>query len=298
MSKTGGGRGTNQYAIKGVSKARTGALGGQSRGRRPEPPGSVLGRTFSALDPNDIELTQFGHHDLADVPRETTEEVCERYVFRRALHIHETASLEGNTFTLPEVVTLLEERTIEGEKLSHDAIEIINIAEATYLVEDAVKRGKSRLLERGFSDDINRAVMTNLSLDPGVRRPASRINSATGNGATVNVMGDTFYGYRIDELSEVADVIDERLSTLKHPITRALNYAAFASYAQFYLDGNKRTARFVMDAELMSHGYNGIAVPYSRKNEYSDALAEMFRTGRLASYTHFLLDCAKQSTAR
>lgn len=82
----------------------------------------------------------------------------------------------------------------------------------------------------------------------------------------------------------------ERINRIEHPVVRGATWAAFATYQQFYLDGNKRTARNVMNATLLSHGYDAIVVPHRLKAEYADALVESYRTGNLDAHIGFLLD--------
>jgi Fic family protein len=81
----------------------------------------------------------------------------------------------------------------------------------------------------------------------------------------------------------------KRIEQLDHPIVRGATWAAFATYAQFYLDGNKRTGRYVMNAVLMSHGYDAILIPASLKSQYEDVLVESYRSGDLTPHIDFLL---------
>lgn len=112
----------------------------------------------------------------------------------------------------------------------------------------------------------------------------------------VDVQNDIFMGYRRDELAEVSEMMHEQISSIEHPVTRAINYAAFSSYAQYYFDGNKRTARHMMDGELMAFGYDAVPIPYSKVQQYTHALAAMFRTGELRPYARFLLSCLVHQT--
>lgn len=66
-------------------------------------------------------------------------------------------------------------------------------------------------------------------------------------------------------------------------------WAAFATYQQFYLDGNKRTGRYGMNAVLMSHGFDAILIPEHLKAQYEDVLVKSYRTGDLMPHIDFLL---------
>ena len=57
---------------------------------------------------------------------------------------------------------------------------------------------------------------------------------------------------------------DERLA--------ALIYFTAAIRAQFYFDGNKRTARMMASGLLMKHGYEALYIPFERRLEYNRRL--------------------------
>jgi Fic family protein len=81
----------------------------------------------------------------------------------------------------------------------------------------------------------------------------------------------------------------ERLEPIQHPVVRAVTVAAFATYHQFYRDGNKRVGRYAMNAALMAHGFDAILVPQTDKETYAEALLGMYRSGRAEPYTSYLL---------
>jgi len=78
------------------------------------------------------------------------------------------------------------------------------------------------------------------------------------------------------------------MSTVSHPVAHACLWAAYATYNQFYFDGNKRTARHTMNALLLSRGFDSIVVPASAKTSYEDHLIEAFKTGDLTAQARFL----------
>ena len=50
---------------------------------------------------------------------------------------------------------------------------------------------------------------------------------------------------------------------------QAVAYFLFAAFQRFYYDGNKRTGRYMMNGDLMSHGIDTISVPAARKQEFN-----------------------------
>lgn len=301
MSKTGGGRGTNQHRVKGRSVAQPGSA--RSRyGSGPARADVDLGRlpaeevsqSFTAVPMQDVVLLEPGGADLARFSPTSPERALARYVDRRADYAYSSAYLEGNTFTLPEVYTLLD-GVVPGGKERDDVDQVLALTTASEELVDQVQTGTFHL-DLETSDRLNGLLARHEAIDAGTRRSRSRINS-DGRGAVVNVLGDEFTGYTKQQLHEAEPVLLERTERIGHPVLRAVNYASLATYMQMYLDGNKRTARYMADGELMNHGFDAIAIPARRRDEYHQSLAAMFRSGDTSPYALFLLDVAARGDA-
>jgi Fic family protein len=233
------------------------------------------------LDPADAALSRFRAGSVA--------RAVGRYAHRRADVAFSSAYLEGNTFTLPEVYTLLDGVVPDG-KSRDDVLQVLDLADASRTLLSHVEAGQFSLRPE-TADELNGIIAAHEALDAGIRRIHSSINS-DGRGATVNVQGEMFVGLDKTNLARAEVVMAERIGAIDHPVLRAAGYAAFATYLQMYMDGNKRTARYMMDGELMAHGFDAVAIPAARRTEYQDALARMFRTGDTSPYALFLLDVA------
>jgi hypothetical protein len=179
-----------------------------------------------------------------------------RHRFRAHLPelIWNTAALEGNNFTLPEVKTLLEGVTVGGKKLE-DEWQIIALSEAYNRLDEMVGTGRFSL-SKDVSDELHRLVARHEAIESGSFRGEGRVQ---GGGT------------------------DAR--------RRALIYFASATRRQFYFDGNKRTARLMMTGELMSNGYDLVSVPYSRKLEFNNALDILFDRDDATELLRFLSTC-------
>lgn len=66
---------------------------------------------------------------------------------------------------------------------------------------------------------------------------------------------------------------------LGDPFEQAMAYCCFATRAQFYFDGNKRTSRNMMNGHLMINGMRTISIPAAARAEYDHALDRLFRDG-------------------
>jgi len=129
-------------------------------------------------------------------------------------------------------------------------------------------------------------VARNEALEAGLFRGEGRFSG----GGTVNVQGETFRALPGDAtLMGVFEEGVQDIERIQHPLARAVTYAAFAAYHQFYFDGNKRTGRFVMNTILMSHGFDAIMTPARLREEYNRSLAQMYLTDNLTPHMRFLV---------
>ncbi len=188
-----------------------------------------------------------------------------RHRFRAHLPelIWNTAALEGNTFTLPEVKTLLEGVTVGGKKLA-DEQQVIALSQAYNRLDEMVGAGWFEL-SKEVSDELHRLVARHEAIETG--------------------------SFRGESLRERFTSLVDYLKTVSDPRRRALIYFASATRRQFYFDGNKRTARLMMTGELMSRGYDIVSVPYSRKLEFNNALDVLFDRDDATELLRFLSTC-------
>lgn len=211
--------------------------------------------------------------------------------FRAALPdiVWNTAALEGNTITLPEVRTLLDGTTVAGRPIE-DQNQVIALGEAYSLLGDLVASGRFRL-DKATADRLHGIVARHEAIEAG----GFRGEGTVGGGGNVRLSsGGVVAGVPQEELPSRWDALMDYLAdpAMAEPRLRALVYNAAATRAQFYFDGNKRTARLMMAGELMSHGYDSVHVPRSRLLEYNLALDELFATDDATELMRFTASCA------
>lgn len=215
-----------------------------------------------------------------------------RHRFRAQLPelIWNTAALEGNNFTLPEVRTLLEGVTVGGKRLA-DEQQIIALSDAYRRLDEMVGSG-SFSLDKPVADELHSLVARHEAIESGHFRGEGKV---TGGGSvrlsSGGVVRGTDHGEGGDALRRhYANMLDG-LSEIDDARTRALVYFASAVRRQFYFDGNKRAARLMMSGELMSNGFDVVSVPYARQLEFNEALDEMFTTNDATPLLGFLATC-------
>lgn len=267
--------GSDQYVKRPALQSKK-ADGHSQRPTSPQRTGRVV------WDRNKLELGFISHS--------TTERELFRFVKALPEFIWNAAALEGNTYTLPQIVTLLDGVTIEGKRID-EAIQILDLNEALSTMVEKVRSGTFSL-DRKTSNEIHGIVARNEALDSGmfrgegVVRGGGAVQLSTGTSVTGDEHGPEGSAL-LDQWSELAAA----LSNLDDPRERAVGYFASAARSQFYFDGNKRTARVMMAGELMTHGHEGIGVPYSRLGGFNQALDELFQTDEATNLINFVASC-------
>lgn len=266
---------------------------GEFSPRRGTPPegGTLPTRQYHAVAPEELRLTPLCERDLAVFSVGSIPRALARFRARLAFQVHGDAALEDSTFTLPQVEELLV-GTIPDGKSHKEVFQVLGLARGSAQLGELVASGAFRL-NWDTADLIHRDVAAAEVIEPGVRRHRSTMLNYTGPAA-VNVEGDLFLGYPLDDADHAEEVLLRRVRALHHPAQRALNFAAIGAYGQFYSDGNKRTARYLMNGELLAHGIDAIEVPQRRKRDYEGALAQMYRTGDTGPYVEFLMSVARE----
>ena len=84
----------------------------------------------------------------------------------------------------------------------------------------------------------------------------------------------------LDAMSALSDLMMEEESAL----VRAILGHFFFVYIHPYMDGNGRTARFVMNSQLVTAGYPWVVIPMERREEYMSALEQASVEGNIQKF--------------
>ena len=232
--------------------------------------------------------------DTAAVPSVVPTHSIERVGFRfhRMLpeFVWDASVLEGNPFTFPEVKTLLDGVTVGGRKIS-DQEQVLNLAESSRHLLALVKSGQFALTKVAFTG-LHSIVARNEALEWGVFR---------GEGQEANYTPDVSLGEygRYTPLPTVAgapklnQLFKEGLAALDEcqPFEKATAFFLFGALQQFFLDGNKRTSRFMMNGILMSNGIDAISVPAAKAQAFNEKMVRFYLTKDATEMMAFLVDC-------
>jgi len=230
------------------------------------------------------------------VPGEVPVHSVERAVFRmhKALteFVWDASTLEGNPFTFPEVQTLLDGVTVGGHKIS-DERQVLNLAGSARELLRLVREHRFAL-DKATSDHLHAIVAHDEAFDAGFFR---------GEGSEQRLTPWVALGEFGRYLPPRTQPGGENLRTLHArglaaitteltaPYEQAITYFLFGALQQFYFDGNRRTARHMMNGHLMSHGIDAISVPARRAHEFNTLMVDFYRSKIATRMVAFLTDC-------
>jgi len=281
-----------------MSNARWGVGSNQYRKRPPttreDSPAPELRRP-GAADAFEVTGIRWNIDDVA-IERMTgngdAQRARHRFRSRFPEMIWDAARLEGNTFTLPEVQTLLDGVTVDGHRLE-DQNQILALNEGFNRLDERVGSGTFSL-SREVSNELHGLVAVHEAIESGHFRGEG---SVRGGGSVRLSDGRTVDGRDHGEDGQLVQAaftdLSDYLSTIDDPRLRALVYAASAIRHQFYFDGNKRTAKLMAGGELMAHGFDAVSIPYSRLYEQNVALDHLFATDDATDLMRLLADSTR-----
>ena len=229
---------------------------------------------FKVLDENKQKLDS-----KRPLPKETLKSLEENFKLEWT---YNSNAIEGNTLTLKETKVVLEGITIGGKTI-REHLEAINHKESIDFLEELVQ-DNNELSEIDIKN-IHSIVLKGIDNENAGRYRTENviISGASHIPPDAIIVPESMEKliYRYDEWKEKY-----------HPIiVAALLHAEFVKIHPF-IDGNGRTARLLMNFEVMKNGYPPIIIKNEERHKYYDALDVGALTG---DYTDFVKMVTKQA---
>lgn len=194
-------------------------------------------------------------------------------------------AIEGNTLTLSETKVVLEGITIGGKSVV-EHLEAINHREAILFLEELIGH-RERLSEWNIKN-IHALILKEID------------NQNAGRYRMENVVigGAIHIPPKYDEVDTfMQNLIQEYKGewSAHHPIVRAvLLHGEFVKIHPF-IDGNGRTARLLLNFELMKNGYTPIIIKKENRARYYEALDYAHTTMDYHPFLEFVAELVKES---
>jgi len=199
--------------------------------------------------------------------------------------IYHSNAIEGNTLTIYETKVVLEGITVGG-KTMREHLEVINHRDAISFVEEIVKNEER--LSQWQIKNLHRLVLKGIIDEyAGIYRDQQVLIS----GATHTPPA----AYLLNE--EMEDLIKwyETKGSMLHPIERAaLLHSIFVGIHPF-IDGNGRTARLLLNLELMKAGYPPVILKVENRLAYYEALDKAIAKNEPSDFIQIVANAVEES---
>lgn len=192
-------------------------------------------------------------------PPHTLKSIREHLIVAWTYHSN---AIKGNTLTLPETKVVLEGITVSGKTL-REHLEVINHREAIFYLEDRVQ--KTEDLTEEHMKNLHGILLKRISPEhAGAYRKENVLISGTPHIHPDFLLVS-------EQMKELMNWYHGEAQRL-HPVERsAILHSLFVKIHPF-IDGNGRTARLLLNLELMKHGYVPIVIPREKIAHYNSSL--------------------------
>lgn len=194
-------------------------------------------------------------------------------------------AIEGNTLTLSETKVVLENGiTIKGKPLK-DHLEIINHKEAIEYIEDVVS--KNVKLSEYDIKSVHYLILKEIdSTNAGKYRHENVFISGAKHVPPIYMNVPYEMQKMIEKYQSWKDL---------HPVVRAcFLHGEFVKIHPF-IDGNGRTARLLLNFELIQSGYPPVVIKTENRADYYDALDKAHTTNDYTDFIRMIVDLVNDS---
>jgi Fic family protein len=181
-----------------------------------------------------------------------------------------SAQIEGNTYTILETERLFNENDAAAGKTNHEATMLLNHKTALLFIAENPTYVTPLTIAR--VEDIHSILIKDLGVDRNIRKRKVGIS-----GTNYKPLDNE---HQIKEaLHDMCVLINSRTSIFE----KALLVLVLISYIQAFGDGNKRTARILCNAMLMSAGYCPISFRTVDSLEYKKAMILFYEQNNITA---------------
>jgi Fic family protein len=187
-----------------------------------------------------------------------------------------SAQMEGNTYSLLETEALLSRQEIVG---GHSFIEtqmILNHKEAFKFIFHYRQKFKQFTIDK--IEDLHRTLVHSLNVKYGIRTHSVGIV-----GTTYKPLKSQYY------IQKALETLIAKLNHIQAPMIKAIFAISVLSYIQPFEDGNKRTARLLGNAILLSNNYCPLSYRNINEIDYKKALLVFYENQNIQPFKELIL---------
>lgn len=233
--------------------------------------------SFEAIDKKKKQLDK-----LRPLPKHTLKSLRENMLVEWT---YNSNAIEGNTLTISETKVVLEGITIGGKSI-REHLEVINHKDAILFLEELVQKDEPP--SEWNIKNLHRLVLKNIDDEnAGTYRHENVIISGAKHRPPEHFLVK-------EQMERMVAEYNEQWQKL-HPIVRAaLLHGEFVKIHPF-VDGNGRTARLLLNFELMKCGYPPAIIKAEMRPKYYDVLDLAHTTGDYGKFNQLVAGCVETS---
>ncbi|MBU0998374.1 Fic family protein [Patescibacteria group bacterium] len=188
-----------------------------------------------------------------------------------------SSKIEGNTYSLLDTETLIKHKIEAKGHSKEEAIMILNHKKAFESI--LTKREDYKTLTSKKIAELHNFLTKNLNVSSGIRKQAVGIT-----GTTYKPLDNEW------QIQEAMEKLIRVINQTKDPLEKALITIAMISYIQPFVDGNKRTARMLANALLLTNDYYPLSYRSVDETFYKKALVLFYEQNSLYYLKQIILD--------
>jgi len=188
-----------------------------------------------------------------------------------------SSQIEGNTYSLLETEQLLKERVEAKGKQKEEAVMLLNHKSAHDYILDSpnyfLKLNKKKIIE------VHSLLVEGLDVEKNIRK---------------RIIGITGTNYKpLDNEHQIAEAINltcKLVNSKEDTFEKSFILLLLLSYIQAFEDGNKRTARLISNAVLISNNYCPISFRTVDSIDYKKAMLIFYEQNNISAFKKIFLE--------
>lgn len=188
-----------------------------------------------------------------------------------------SSQIEGNTYSLLETERLLKDRETASGKTKEEAVMLLNHKEAIDFI--VANPDYLETLTVAKLEGIHSLLIKDLGVDKNIRKRRVGIT-----GTNYRPLDNEF------QIREALELMCEIINKENNVFVKSLYSLVFLSYIQAFNDGNKRTARIVSNAILISKKYCPMSFRTVDTIEYKKAMLVFYEQNNIYPFKNIFLD--------
>ncbi len=188
-----------------------------------------------------------------------------------------SSKIEGNTYTLLETEALIKDSIEAVGKRKEEAIMILNHKQAF----KTIMENKEDFQELSLTNiaQLHNVLVKGLNVTTGIRKHA------------VGITGTKYKPLDNEhQLREALEKTVKKVNRLESPLEKAFLMSFMIPYIQPFADGNKRTARMLTNAILLSYDLFPMSYRSVSEDDFKKALIVFYEQGSITNWKRLFID--------